>query len=163
MEIGKFDLANDSLLKLQLFQKEASFHGVMLDQLFAESPIIKINITRYIEEGIKMGAVVPLTRTVFRQDEVEKAFRFMATGKHIGKVLIKVRNEEKDKCSLPGIVKFKGLPRYTCDQNKSYIILGGLGGFGLELADWLVLRGARKLILTSRTGIKTGYQSSRIR
>lgn len=40
---------------------------------------------------------------------------------------------------------------------------GGLGGFGLELADWLVLRGARNLILTSRKGISTGYQAMRVR
>jgi len=40
---------------------------------------------------------------------------------------------------------------------------GGLGGFGLELADWLVLRGARKLVLSSRTGIRTGYQNLRVR
>jgi len=38
-----------------------------------------------------------------------------------------------------------------------------LGGFGLELADWLVLRGARKLVLSSRTGMRTGYQSLRVR
>jgi len=38
-----------------------------------------------------------------------------------------------------------------------------LGGFGLELADWLVLRGARKLVLSSRTGIRNGYQSLRVR
>ena len=38
-----------------------------------------------------------------------------------------------------------------------------MGGFGLELADWLVLRGARKLVLSSRTGIRTGYQSLRVR
>jgi len=38
-----------------------------------------------------------------------------------------------------------------------------LGGFGLELADWLVLRGARKLVLSSRTGIRTGYQSLCVR
>ena len=43
------------------------------------------------------------------------------------------------------------------------IFAGGLGGFGLELADWLVLRGARKLVLSSRTGIRTGYQSLRVR
>ncbi|RLU24885.1 hypothetical protein DMN91_002976 [Ooceraea biroi] len=45
---------------------------------------------------------------------------------------------------------------------KSYLLLGGLGGVGLELADWLILRGARNLVLTSRTGVKTGYQRSRI-
>ena len=38
-----------------------------------------------------------------------------------------------------------------------------MGGFGLELADWLVLRGARKLVLSSRTAIRTGYQSLRVR
>lgn len=39
--------------------------------------------------------------------------------------------------------------------HKSYIITGGLGGFGLELAHWLTLRGAKKLVLTSRFGIRT--------
>ena len=43
------------------------------------------------------------------------------------------------------------------------IFAGGLGGFGLELADWLVLRGARKLVLSSRTGMRTGYHSLRVR
>lgn len=43
--------------------------------------------------------------------------------------------------------------------HKSYIIAGGLGGFGLELAQWLVLRGAQKLVLTSRSGIRTGEQA----
>jgi len=33
----------------------------------------------------------------------------------------------------------------------------------LEVADWLVLHGARKLVLVSRSGIKTGYQSLRLK
>lgn len=53
-------------------------------------------------------------------------------------------------------------PRYYCDSNKTYLILGGLGGFGLELVDWLVLRGAKNLVLTSRTGIKNGYQRMKV-
>lgn len=44
--------------------------------------------------GIKCGAVKPLPTTVFKEDEVEKAYKFMAQGKHIGKVLVKVRDEE---------------------------------------------------------------------
>ena len=55
------------------------------------------------------------------------------------------------------------VPRATCDPHKSYIITGGLGGFGLELAKWLVSRGATRLVLTSRTGVKTGYQSRCLR
>lgn len=30
---------------------------------------------------------------------------------------------------------------------------------GLELADWMLFRGAKSLILTSRSGVTSGYQS----
>lgn len=53
--------------------------------------------------------------------------------------------------------------RYYCLRDRSYIILGGLGGFGLELADWLIFRGARNIVLISRTGIKNGYQRMKVR
>lgn len=43
-----------------------------------------------------------------------------------------------------------------CPAYKSYIIAGGLGGLGLELAQWLIQRGAQKLVLTSRSGVRTG-------
>lgn len=54
-------------------------------------------------------------------------------------------------------------PSYTCFPNKSYIIIGGLGGFGLELIDWLVLRNAQNIVITSRNGLKNGYQQKRIK
>lgn len=38
------------------------------------------------------------------------------------------------------------------DANKVYILVGGLGGLGLEVAYWMVTRGARKLVLVSRSG-----------
>jgi len=40
---------------------------------------------------------------------------------------------------------------------------GGLGGFGLELADWMVIRESRNIVLTTRTGVRNGYQAMRIR
>jgi fatty acid synthase len=43
--------------------------------------------------------------------------------------------------------------------NKSYILVGGLGGFGLELANWLIIRGAKYIVLVSRSGLRTGYQA----
>lgn len=53
-------------------------------------------------------------------------------------------------------------PRFNATSSKSYVIIGGLGGLGLELADWLVLRGARNLVIVTRNGVKTGYQKLRI-
>lgn len=87
----------------------------------------------------------------------------MATGKHMGKVVVNMRPEEKSKTVVPVVQSMRGIPRYFCVPGETYIICGGLGGFGLELADWLVLRGARKLVLTSRHGLKTGYQALRLK
>ena len=51
---------------------------------------------------------------------------------------------------------------FTCSHSKTYIITGGLGGFGLELAEWLIEKGARYLILTSRTGKMTTYKKRKL-
>lgn len=96
---------------------------------------------------------------VFEACEVEQAFRFMAGGKHIGKVLLKIRENATDVKSLPIAV----MPRIYCDPNESHVLVGGLGGFGLELADWLILRGCRKLVLSSSRGVTNSYQASRIK
>lgn len=103
--------------------------------------------------------VKPLPTTTFKANEVEKAFRFLGSGKHIGKVLVQVRETEASLESLPISVK----PTFHCNPELTYIIIGGLGGFGLELADWLVLRGCRNLMLTSTRGLTTPYQFARLR
>lgn len=56
----------------------------------------------------------------------------------------------------PAPVSFPAICRTFCSPSQSYIVTGGLGGFGLELAQWLTERGARKLVLTSRSGIRNG-------
>nr|QNL15122.1 fatty acid synthase 2 [Meteorus pulchricornis] len=157
LEIGKFDMANDSQIGMGAFLKEISFHGILLDNLFDAPPERKVYLKEIFQKGLDNGSIKPLTRTVFPKDQVEAAFRYMAAGKHIGKVIINVSDEKKlDNIAIPA------LPRYCCLPDRSYVILGGLGGFGLELVDWLILRGARNLVLTSRTGIKNGYQQMRI-
>ncbi|KAG5865371.1 Fatty acid synthase, partial [Gonioctena quinquepunctata] len=162
LEIGKFDLANNTSLNLLLLQKGASFHGVMLDQLMSCTSSVRAKVMKDLRKGMKNGCVKPLDATVFEKDQLEEAFRFMASGKHMGKVVIKVRESEPVDVAIQPVLKFPCTVRYACYPEKSYIIVGGLGGFGLELADWLVLRGARKLVLTSRKGVSTGYQSMRI-
>ena len=83
----------------------------------------------------------------------------MASGRHIGKVLLKIRESPTDIESLP----FPVLPRTYCDSNECCVLIGGLGGFGLELADWLILRGCRKLVMSSSRGVTNAYQASRIK
>ncbi|NWX54169.1 FAS synthase, partial [Promerops cafer] len=164
LEIGKFDLSNNSHLGMSLFLKNVAFHGILLDSIFDEGNEEWEVVSELLKKGIRDGVVKPLRSTVFNKEEVEAAFRFMAQGKHIGKVMIKVQEEEKEyalRKSEP--VKISAISRTSCPPTKSYIITGGLGGFGLELAQWLVERGAQKIILTSRSGIRTGYQARRVK
>lgn len=112
-----------------------------------------------VEKDIKSGIVQPLKTNVFEAKDVEQAFRYMASGRHIGKVLLKIRENLNDHQSLPISV----LPRIYCDSTESFLLVGGLGGFGLELADWLILRGCRKLVLSSSRGVTNSYQASRIK
>ncbi|XP_030143528.4 fatty acid synthase [Taeniopygia guttata] len=164
LEIGKFDLSNNSQLGMSLFLKNVAFHGILLDSIFDEGNQEWEVVSELLKKGIRDGVVKPLRSTVFNKEEVEAAFRFMAQGKHIGKVIIKVQEEEKEYLSRKSEpVKISAISRTSCPPTKSYIITGGLGGFGLELAQWLVERGAQKIILTSRSGIRTGYQAKRVK
>lgn len=159
LEIGKFDLANDSKIGLGTFLKEVSFRSVLVDNLFSAGDNDKVRVYELVEKDLRNGIIQPLHSTVFEVNELEKAYRYLSTGKHVGKVVLKVREEPYDEYTVP----ITAIPRVYCDSNAVYIIPGGLGGFGLELADWLVIRGARKLVLSSSRGITKSYQSYRIR
>lgn len=164
LEIGKYDLSNNTPLGMALFLKNVAFHGILLDALFEEGNQEWEEVSQLLKEGIVEGVVQPLKTTVYEKDQVEQAFRYMAQGKHIGKVLLKVRSEEKGAAVQPASpLSLPAICRTFCPASHSYIITGGLGGFGLELAQWLIERGARKLVLTSRSGIRNGYQAKRVR
>lgn len=111
---------------MEVFLKEISFHGVMLDSLFNSPDEWKQSFNRQVQECIDSGAVKPLVRTVFGSEQVEQAFRYMAAGKHIGKVLIKIRSEEEERITIPQANTKISYPRVTFDQNSSCIICGNL-------------------------------------
>ncbi|XP_066991506.2 fatty acid synthase [Anabrus simplex] len=163
LEIGKYDFSNNNPLGMAFFLKNTTFHGILLDALFETDSVEKQEVVRLVTEGIQNGAVQPLPATVYRENQVEQAFRFIGSGKHIGKVVIKIRDEEPEKVLKPATKLISAIPRTYMNPEKVYILVGGLGGFGLELANWLILRGATKLVLTSRSGVRTGYQALCIR
>jgi len=47
-------------------------------------------VIRLYKEGIDNGVVKPLPYQVFQSDQIVEAFRFLGSGKHRGKVLVKV-------------------------------------------------------------------------
>ncbi|XP_062548539.1 fatty acid synthase-like [Armigeres subalbatus] len=159
LEIGKFDMARDSQISMELFKNGITFTSIMLDAITRDSSTVKKIMHDIISKANEDGLLKPLNTTVFGGDELEKAMRYLASGKHTGKVLIKLREKDTDIQTIP----MTYLSKVHCNPSQVYIIVGGLGGFGLELADWLVLRGCRKLVISSGRGITKPYQDYRIK
>ncbi|XP_075558776.1 fatty acid synthase-like isoform X2 [Dermacentor variabilis] len=161
VEIGKFDLFENNKLGMSVFLQDVSFHGVMLDSLLHDSTTAlahKRRVTELVSQGIKSGVVQPLDVIKFSREQTQQAFRFIASGKQIGKVVIEMRTEERERTTRAPPLTVEAVARPWFYRHKSYVIVGGLGGFGLELAEWMVSRGCRKLLLISRSGVRTGYQ-----
>lgn len=165
IEIGKYDIIQNNPLNLSDLGRNKTYHVVCVAHLDFDALINKSEsalrlcnkLHGVIQNGIDTGAIRPLKYHVFEKDQAEEAFRFMSTGKHMGKVLIKIRDDDELK-ALPKPVTINALKQTHFHPLKSYIITGGLGGFGLELADWMISRGATKIILTSRSGAKQPFQ-----
>ena len=165
VEIGKYDILTDSLMDMSQFGMNKAFQTTCLAHLDVDAffnqnaSAIKTRSRVYhlLSKGISDGVVKPLQTHVYDRQHVEEAFRFMGSGKHIGKVLIKVADETSTLSKKQLTVE--AVQQTLFHPQKSYVITGGLGGFGLELAQWMVNRGAKNLVLTSRTGIKDAYQT----
>jgi fatty acid synthase len=143
------------------FLRNISFLGVTADRLihFINNGLQKF--FDWMHQNSNNGCIKPINRTVFKPTEAEQTFRYMTTGKHIGKIVIKMREEESLKIALKGFnptIKLNATVKTYFNPKKVYIITGGLGGMGLELLHWMIFNGAKKLVLTSRTGVKTNYQ-----
>ncbi|KAB0796701.1 hypothetical protein PPYR_10762 [Photinus pyralis] len=163
LEIGKVDLFDNSNLGMHMFLKDTSFHGILFDAIIEQDNSHTNRILQLMREGIASGAVRPLPSVVFDENQAEEAFRLMASGNHIGKIVLKIRSEEQRKVCMPSPKSINSATVTYMDPKKSYVLVGGLGGFGLELANWLICRGATKVLLNSRSGVTTGYQSMCVR
>ena len=160
VEIGKFDMIQNKQIGMMDFLKDISFIGVALDVALMEKANISTEFFDWMHENCRNGCVKPLNKIVFNANEADKAFRYMTTGKHIGKIIIKLRDEEKDKVvkHIEPAKEMSVTKTTYFNPNNIYVIIGGLGGFGLELIHWMISMNARKFVLTSRNGIKNDYQ-----
>lgn len=109
-EIGKFDFFNDSPLGMSVFKRGIAFRPVSVDKI-AEMPLELEQAIALITQDLKRGIIQPLPTTVFAADDIENAFRYIATGKHMGKVLLQIRQSENSDFSLP----ITTIPRIVCD------------------------------------------------
>jgi fatty acid synthase, animal type len=87
LEIGKFDMISNNSLDIPFFSRGIKFYSILLDKIFYSNVERKAKLWKRITKGLENGVIKPLCRKVFEKNEIEAAFRYMAIGKHIGKVL----------------------------------------------------------------------------
>ena len=141
VEIGKRDIYADNKIGLFAFRKNLSFFAVDLDRLCNERPALAGGVLRDVVDRFDRRTYTPLPQHVFPASEVEPAMRLMAQAKHIGKIVLQT-NDPKLQVSVPK-------PLFRADG--TYLISGGLGGFGLATARWMVREGVRSLVLLGRS------------
>ena len=149
IEIGKRDIYQNSRIPLWSLRRNASFHVVAMDAVFSGDEALTREMLGELAELVEKGALTPLPFRSFPASRIDAAFRLMASGKHIGKVVV----------SFPeAFVPRRGeplAPPFAIKPDGCYLITGAFGGFGKVLAEWLVKCGARHLVLSSRSGAAT--------
>ncbi|MBN3925716.1 type I polyketide synthase [Nostoc sp. NMS4] len=155
IEIGKRDIDSNSKLGLRPFQKNLSFFALDFDRFASERPDYCRSLLRELMQHFHDGSFHPLPHRVFPISRVVSAFRYMAQAKHIGKIVVDLRDPK---------VKVAPLSEETITfgSDATYLLTGGLGGFGLAVAQWLVERGARHLVLMGRSNVLSTAASTAI-
>ncbi len=153
LEIGKRDIYQDTPIGLKPFRKELSFLSIDLDRMMRQRPAVLGALFRRLETEFAAGRLCPVPYRVLPATEIVNAFRYMQQGRHIGKVVVSMLDRPKQ------IAPRTDQP-YRLRPDRSYLITGGLGGFGSTCARWMVERGARSLVLMGRRGAVTAEAQS---
>lgn len=147
MELGKRDFYENTRIGLRPFRNNISYFGIDADQLMAERPALTRRLFGELMALFDDGALKPLPYRAFPATQAVDAFRYMQQSRQIGKVVLNFD---------AGVGHVQRPPpkpqRLVLDADGTYLVTGGMRGFGLATARWLADKGARNLVLLSRRG-----------
>ena len=148
LELGKRDFYENTRVGLRPFRNNLSYFGIDADQLMSARPDLTQRLFTEVLALFEQGVLHPLPYRAFDATEVVDAFRHMQQSKHIGKIVVTYGNGVQGAHTLPKT----DTRRLELSADATYLVTGGLSGFGLRTAEWLADRGARHLLLLSRRG-----------
>ena len=145
LEIGKIDVYGNTRVRLNSLKDNISYFVIDLAQHLSAKPDYIAAMFDELAQRFAAGDYRPLPCRVFPITEVVDAFRYMAQGKHVGKNILSFTGKQIPvaPCSEKG---------YLLKADATYLVTGGAGGFGWDIAKWMVSEGARNLALISRSG-----------
>ena len=143
-EIGKVDVYTDSSLSMRVFRKNLRFAAIDVDRLMLDDPVLSHTLSQACIDLMGEGAVAPPRVTAFPYGDYAGALRLMTTGQHEGKLVLRAPADPADR----GFDIADTRP--FLDPEATYLVTGGLGGFGLRFVPYLLAVGARHLTLIDR-------------
>ncbi|WP_280236887.1 type I polyketide synthase [Nocardia cyriacigeorgica] len=152
VELGKRDLLQDRRLGLRPFLRNLTYVAFDLRQLLVDRPEATNTVLRAVMDRFATGELRPLPYRVFHPDQTEAAFRHLAAARHIGKVVLAMNERDVAVARSPRVPSFDG----------TWLITGGLGGFGSAMAEALAESGVGSLVLLGRKGITDDDQAARV-
>ena len=149
LELGKRDFYENTRIGLRPFRNNISYFGIDADQLMHERPALTRRLFGEMMALFAQGVLHPLPYQEFDANDIVDAFRYMQQARQIGKIVITYRNGIRHAHPAASTI---ASPALHLPAEATYLVTGGLSGFGLRTAQWLVEKGARHLALISRSG-----------
>ena len=150
LELGKRDFYENTHIGLRPFKNNISYFGIDADQLLIAKPQLAAKLFREMMELFADGTLSPLPYRAFTPSRVVEAFRHMQQSRHIGKIVVDLEDAEVT-ISKPK----QAASSLSLKADASYLVTGGMAGFGLESARFFTEHGAKHLVLLSRQGMNT--------
>nr|POF00348.1 asperfuranone polyketide synthase afog [Quercus suber] len=146
VEIGKRDMLGSAKLDMRPFSDNRNYCCIDLDQMASERPAL---MNKMVELFTAQRLKPIRSAEVVRASAVADAFRIMQQSKHIGKIVVQLRNDKGD--LLMNDVQTPRMGPVVLDSSAAYLLVGGLGGLGRSFARHMIQQGARNLVFMSRT------------
>ncbi|KAI0025053.1 hypothetical protein F4780DRAFT_768373 [Xylariomycetidae sp. FL0641] len=147
IELGKADIMANAALPMAGFSRNISFAAVDLLHVSQSDRELTNDLLRCVLDLVtrKPGSC-PAPLHLYSVAETEQAFRYLQSGTSSGRIVIQV--------DQAAVVRRRLLHRsdWKLDPDASYVVAGGLGGLGRGIVRWMARKGARHLILLSRSG-----------
>lgn len=150
LELGKRDFFENTPVGLRPFKNNISYFGIDADQLLTARPKLAVQLFHEVMALFREQALAPLPYRVFSANRITDAFRVMQQARHIGKIVVSLADARPD-IEQP----LQPVPAIRFERNSTWLVTGGLSGFGLESARWLAERGVDHLVLAGRRGMDT--------
>jgi acyl transferase domain-containing protein/NADPH:quinone reductase-like Zn-dependent oxidoreductase/acyl carrier protein len=133
VELGERTVLSDG--EAQALRPDVSYHRVHLRAaLKAVTPEVRQTIASILD-GAAANSVSPLPWKRFALEDATSAFRYMAAGRHTGRVLLAPSRSSG----------------FIARSDGAYIVTGGFSGLGLLTVEWLAKQGAGCVLALSRS------------